>query len=71
MKGKDIKLNEVNTAWREVHTLSATIYTEITTVFLTTLKSFDTWIVVLLKNLEIGSLVTSDLMVFEENLSVG
>jgi hypothetical protein len=70
VKAKDIKLDQMNNTWREVMTLSTTMYTEITTVFVKTLKKFDVWIVTRLKRLESGELLTSDLLVFEENLSV-
>ena len=70
MKAKDIKLDLVNNTWREVITLSSTLYTEITTVFVKTLKKFDSWTVTRLSKLEGGELLTSDLLVFEENLTV-
>ena len=70
MKAKDIKLDHVNNMWREVITLSSTLYTEITTVFVKTLRAFDSWIVTRLNKLEGGELLTSDLLVFEENLTV-
>ena len=71
VKGKDIKIDQINNTWREVMTLLTTINTEITTVFVKTLKKFDVWIVTRLRILESGELLTSDLLVFEENLSVG
>ena len=70
MKSKDVKYDQVNNTWREVMTLSITIYTEITTVFVKILKKFHVWIVTRLRKLESGELLTSDLLVFEENLSV-
>jgi hypothetical protein len=70
VKAKDIKLDQLNNAWREVMSISTTMYTEITTVFVKTLKKFHVWIVTRLRKLESGELLTSDLLVFEENLSV-
>ena len=70
MKAKDIKLDQINSAWREVNALGSSAFSEINTVFLRILKTFDSWILTLLKRLETGELVTSDLLVFEENLSV-
>ena len=60
----------MNNTWREVIALSSTLYTEITAVFVKTLRTFDSWIVTRLNKLEGGELLTSDLLVFEENLTV-
>lgn len=70
MKGKDIKLDQINNTWREVITLFTTTYSEITSVFVKILKLFDVWIVSRVRKLEGGGILTSDLLVFEENLSV-
>ena len=70
MKAKDIKLDQINNTWRDVLTLSSGVYGEMIVVFIKCLKSFDEWIITLLERLETGEIFTTDLLAFEENLTV-
>ena len=69
-KQKESKLKQLNKLWTEVMQRSDTRKEELKSVFIMIAKDFERWELAMIKRLDSGELVTSDILVFEEKLQV-
>ena len=70
-KQKESKLKQLNKLWVEVLERSDNRKEELKSVFIMIAKDFERWELGMIKRLDAGELVTSDILVFEEKLQVG
>lgn len=70
-KQKESKLKQLNKLWVEVLERSDNRKEELKSVFIMIAKDFERWELGMIKRLDAGELVTSDVLVFEEKLQVG
>ena len=69
-KHKESKLKQLNKLWVEVTQRSDKRKEELKSVFIMIAKDFERWELGMIKRLDSGELVTSDILVFEEKLQV-
>ena len=69
-KQKESKLKQMNKLWVEVMERAGTRKEELKSVFIMIAKDFERWELGMIKRLDSGELVTSDILVFEEKLRV-
>lgn len=69
-KQKESKLKQLNKLWVEVVERSDKRKEELKSVFIMIAKDFERWELGMIKRLDSGELVTSDILVFEEKLQV-
>ena len=69
-KQKESKVKQLNKLWSEVTQRSETRKEELKSVFIMIAKDFERWELGMLKRLDSGELVTSDILVFEERIQV-
>lgn len=69
-KHKESKLKQLNKLWAEVMERSDKRKEELKSVFIMIAKDFERWELGIIKRLDSGELVTSDILVFEEKLQV-
>ena len=69
-KQKESKLKQLNKLWVEVLERSDNRKEELKSVFIMIAKDFERWELGMIKRLDSGELVTSDILVFEEKLQV-
>jgi len=69
-KHKESKLKQLNKLWAEVMERSDKRKEELKSVFIMIAKDFERWELGMIKRLDSGELVTSDILVFEEKLQV-
>ena len=69
-KQKESKLKQMNKLWVEVLERSDKRKEELKSVFIMIAKDFERWELGMIKRLDSGELVTSDILVFEEKLQV-
>lgn len=70
-KQKESKLKQLNKLWVEVLERSDNRKEELKSVFIMIAKDFERWELGMIRRLDAGELVTSDILVFEEKLQVG
>lgn len=69
-KQKESKVKQLNKLWNDVLERSDTRKEELKSVFIMIAKDFERWELGMIKKLDSGELVTSDILVFEERLQV-
>lgn len=69
-KHKESKLKQLNKLWVDVMQRSDKRKEELKSVFIMIAKDFERWELAMIKRLDSGELVTSDILVFEEKLQV-
>ena len=69
-KQKESKFKQLNKLWEEVSGKADKRRGEMKSVFVMIAKDFERWEQMMLKRLDSGELVTSDILVFEEKLQV-
>ena len=69
-KHKESRLKQLNKLWVEVMERSDKRKEELKSVFIMIAKDFERWELGMIKRLDSGELVTSDILVFEEKLQV-
>lgn len=69
-KQKESKLKQLNKLWTDVVERSDARKEELKSVFIMIAKDFERWELGMIKRLDSGELVTSDILVFEEKLQV-
>ena len=69
-KQKESKLKQLNKLWVEVLERSDNRKEELKSVFIMIARDFERWELGMIKRLDSGELVTSDILVFEEKLQV-
>ena len=69
-KQKESKIKQLNKLWSDVLEKSDTRKEELKSVFIMIGKDFERWELGMIKRLDSGELVTSDILVFEERLQV-
>lgn len=69
-KQKESKLKQLNKLWIDVMERSDKRKEELKSVFIMIARDFERWEVGMIKRLDSGELVTSDILVFEEKLQV-
>ena len=69
-KQKESKLKQLNKLWVEVMERSDKRKEELKSVFIMIAKDFERWELGMIRRLDSGELVTSDILVFEEKLQV-
>lgn len=69
-KQKESKLKQLNKLWVDVVERSDARKEELKSVFIMIAKDFERWELGMIKRLDSGELVTSDILVFEDKLQV-
>lgn len=69
-KHKESKFKQMNKLWEDVHGKAERRREEMKSVFVMIAKDFERWELSMIKRLDDGELVTSDILVFEEKLQV-
>ncbi|EDO37708.1 predicted protein [Nematostella vectensis] len=67
-KQKESKLKQLNKLWDEVRGMAESRRADMKSVFVMIAKDFERWELTMIKRLDSGELVTSDILVFEEKL---